>query len=114
ATSAVQAVAMDAQNNVYATGYTQAHDFPTTVGTFSPGCTGADATRYCGDAFVMKIDSAGGLVWETNYGYGFVGCPALGGGTAIAVDSQGAVYVAGTTPGCGPPQMNPFQSVANG
>jgi hypothetical protein len=113
ATSQVNAVAMDMGNNLYATGSTQAHDFPGTAGTLSPGCTTSDETRVCNDAFVLKVDPAGNLIWSTYYGTGAPLCPSVT-GLAIAADSNSNVYIAGNTLGCGLPIESPFQSAVHG
>jgi hypothetical protein len=106
-TSAVYGVAMDAQNNLYGTGFTASHDFPTTPGSFQSGCTSTDKTRDCADAFVLKVATTGALVWETNYGNGGE-CGGVS-GSAIALDSRDTVYAAGTTNGCSGPLRNPIQ-----
>ena len=88
-------LALDSQNNIYVTGYTNSNNFPVsssafqrtfagfTAGTFHPG----------GDAFVAKLNNA-----ATTIAY----CTLIGGrgddrGIGIAVDAQGNAYVAGNT-----------------
>jgi hypothetical protein len=80
------AVTVDASGNAYITGSTTSPDFPTSVTAYQP------LYKNNNDAFVMKFNSAGALVWST----------LLGGagddyGQAIAVDSTGNVYVGGYT-----------------
>lgn len=83
-------IALDAQGNVYVTGYTRSADFCTVFGTV-PGFS----TNYFGetDAFVLKIRADGS---------GLAYCTFLGGsdwdvGRAIAVDEAGSVVVVGGT-----------------
>lgn len=113
ASTNVNGVAVDAQNNVFATGATQAHDFPATPGTLFPGCTTSDTTRLCHDAFVVKTNSSGALRWATNYGNGVGACPQVT-GYAIAVDPKDNVYFTGNLGGCGliaQTSVNPLQNV---
>ncbi len=74
------AVATDASSNAYVTGFACSTNFPKTVGTENTGC----------DAFISKFDSSGALVYST-----FIGGSQFDEGRGIAVDSTGAVYVAG-------------------
>jgi hypothetical protein len=81
-------VAVDSAGNVYVTGMTSSLDFPTTAGAFqrnsgSPG-------QY--DAFVVKLNPAGTVVYAT-----YLGGASSDAGYGIAVDSTGAAYVAGST-----------------
>ncbi|MGH8028835.1 MAG: SBBP repeat-containing protein [Arenimonas sp.] len=80
-------VAVDAQGNIYVSGFTPATGLPTTGGYQ----TSTKGTR---DAFVMKLNPAGTQVIYATY---------LGGrrgetfGRSIAVDASGSAYIAGTT-----------------
>ena len=89
--SGVAALAVDAQNNVYATGATTAQDFPTTAGTVQPAC--ANSANRCQDAFVLSLDPAGAMRWSTLYGSAS-GCCAVT-GAAIALDPDNNVYIVG-------------------
>ncbi len=81
------AVALDAEGNVYVAGYTWSRDFPTTPNAYQ--------TYYGGgwmDAFVCKLDGKGTIVYST----------LLGGskddkGSDIAVDALGYAYITGNT-----------------
>ena len=98
----IAAMAADPAGNVYLTGTTSASVLPTTVGTvqpafgggtcFSIGVIGGGSTFPCSDAFVIKLDSMGQLVYAT-----YLGGSGSDGGNAIAVDASGNAYVAGFT-----------------
>ena len=82
------AIAVDSGGSAYAAGYTRATDFPTTTGAFQTQNEGGGE-----DGFVTKLSADGkSLVYSTYLG---------GGGDdwayAIAVDSGGSAYVAGST-----------------
>lgn len=93
-------IAVDSSNNAYVTGTTQSSDFPVTNGAYQTAQGGS-----C--AFVTKLGAAGAaLSWSTYFGQG---CSAQT--TALAVDSQQAVYLTGAAfPGlpvtAGAPQSN--------
>ena len=79
-------IAVDSTGNAYVTGYTASPDFPTAnalQATFGGGA----------DVFVTKLNPAGSaLVFSTS-----VGGESYEYGNAIALDSAGNAYVAGTT-----------------
>jgi hypothetical protein len=81
-----RSVATDAQGNTYVTGQTASADFPTTPGAYDR------AYNQNVDAFVTKFDRTGAIVYST-----FVGGSAFDSGNGIAVDGEGAAYVAGFT-----------------
>ncbi|WP_285891220.1 SBBP repeat-containing protein [Paenibacillus pasadenensis] len=94
------AIAVDAFNNAYVTGYTDSIDFPTTPGAFQT--TPSPSTN----AFVSKLDPSGGSLLFSTY---------LGGndvdiGNGIAVDITGVTYITGTTLSSDYPLVDPFQS----
>ncbi len=74
-------VSVDGSGNVYVAGYTE--------GTL-PGQTSAGGV----DAFVRKYDSAGNLVWTSQFG-----TSAKDVANSVAVDGSGNVYVVGDTLG---------------
>jgi beta-propeller repeat-containing protein len=81
--------AVDANGNVYVTGFTQSPDFPTTVGALKR--TGAAQNSV--ETFVTKINPTGtALVYST-----FIGGSDFDWGRRIAVDGAGNAYVAGQT-----------------
>ncbi len=71
------AIAVDSQGNIYVVGY---------------GGPWGNTSSYAGgeDAFVAKFDSNGNLVWNT-----FLGSSQFDEANAVAVDSNGSVFVAG-------------------
>jgi hypothetical protein len=81
-------IAVDAAHNVYVTGQTESHDFPTMPGGFQRGFAGGPT-----DAFVVKLNAAGSALVYAN----FLGGTWDDGGAAIAVDSAGYAYVTGST-----------------
>jgi uncharacterized protein (TIGR03437 family) len=101
------AITIDAQGNVYITGYTYSTDFPVTHGvvqaknagpvipTVVPEVGFPYGPTYIapgGDAFVAKFASDGTLLFSTLLGGSGSDVPSL-----VAVDSPGSVYVSGTT-----------------
>jgi len=91
-------IAVDASGNAYVTGRTDAKNFPVTTGalqtTFVGGsCTGAGgAAVACTDAFIVKLNAAGALVYST-----YVGGNGTDEGNGVAVDGAGNAYVTGAT-----------------
>jgi adhesin/invasin len=80
-------IAVDSGGAAYVTGYTQSSNFPTTAGAFQTNLPGSQC------AFVTKLSADGSaLVYST-----YLGGNNNDGGYAIAVDSNGAAYVAGST-----------------
>jgi uncharacterized protein (TIGR03437 family) len=79
----LRAMALDANGNVYLTGYTSSRDFPTTPGSYQP----APANCPYEYAFVTKLKADGrSLAYST-----FFGC---GTGSEMGVDAAGAAYIA--------------------
>lgn len=77
-------MALNARGEVFVTGYTYSGDFPITSGTIDPASH---------NVYVARLNAAGtGLVYS-------MGIASAGGGwgEAIALDSAGNAYVAGTT-----------------
>jgi len=80
-------IAVDATGNAYVTGFTTSADFPTTLGAFDRTHNGGS------DAFVTKLDAAGGgLLYST-----YLGGSGPDGGEGIALDGVGSAYVTGDT-----------------
>jgi uncharacterized protein (TIGR03437 family) len=89
------AVAVDSAGNVWVAGETVSPNFPTTANAISRTFGGEidlGPLRY-GDAFVSKLDPTGSHLLYSTYLGGNGADSAFG----IAVDSTGAVYVAGGT-----------------
>ncbi len=101
-TAFVRVVAVDAAGNTYLTGHTASATFPATSGVFQPKYGGGQCNPFapvipppsglCDEAFVVKLDPTGTVVWAT-----YLGGTGQGDGQAIAVDAAGNVYVAGLT-----------------
>lgn len=114
-----RAVAVDGSGNIYITGQTASTDLPQ-AGTSTP------AGGRLSDAFITKFDSSGAVVFSTYLGSDGaqepVGPPKPEGlspaqteagekGNAIAVSSQGNIYITGGTAGTvgsGFPTINPY------
>ncbi|MEY2518651.1 MAG: hypothetical protein QOF24_410 [Verrucomicrobiota bacterium] len=75
------AIALDGSGNVY-------------LGGFSLGTWGSPDRAYSGssDAFAVKLDSGGALIWNT-----FLGSVASDSGNALTVDGSGNIYLAGSS-----------------
>ncbi len=91
-------IAVDVQGNVYVTGSTGSHDFPTR-GPVQAKTGGS------GDAFVAKLNPGGLLVYAT-----YLGGIANDSGAAVAIDAAGNAYIVGTTFSSDFPTKNPFQA----
>jgi hypothetical protein len=92
------AIAFDSQNNIFITGYTNSADFPT-VHAFQSQPAGG------WDGFLTEINATGTQVLYSTY---------LGGKqndlpSAVALDSSGNIYVAGTTASANFPTANAMQ-----
>ena len=62
----IQALAIDAERNIYVTGETSSQDFPTTAGVVQELAGNRHCIQTCSDAFVTKIDATGlALVYST-------------------------------------------------
>ena len=88
-------VAFDAEGNVYVVGgTTSTSGFPTTAGaydtTFNTGGTSCLGSQPTTDAFIVKLNPSGQIIWST-----FLGGGCYDRAYAVEVDADGAVYVAG-------------------
>ena len=102
------ALAVDAQGAATITGSTDSADFPTTLGAFDTSFNGGAFTT---DAFVARLSSTGAsLVWST-----FLGGAANDVAFALALDTAGAVTLAGQTSSVGfPTTAGAFDQSYNG
>lgn len=91
-TSPIYALACDTNGHIYGAGLTWS------AAAGSIATTGAFQTVFGGtagmntDAFLVKFDSSGNRLWAT-----YVGGSLDDWGTAVSVDPQGSVYIAGVT-----------------
>jgi uncharacterized protein (TIGR03437 family) len=99
----VNAMAGDAAGNLYLTGQTGSSVLPTTVGAVQPAYGGGTCVASsigpggssdfpCPDAFVIKLDATGQIVYAT-----YLGGNGYDSGAVIAADSSGNAYVGGST-----------------
>jgi len=104
-----EAIAVDNFGAVYITGNTFSTDFP----MVNPiqGIYGGDKgyIPFYGDAFVTKLSPSGTAIAYSTY----LGGANNDGGNAIAIDSNGAVYVTGVTTSADFPMANPIQPTIN-
>ncbi|HET7153678.1 MAG TPA: SBBP repeat-containing protein [Candidatus Kapabacteria bacterium] len=84
-------VAIDRNDNVVFTGWTDDHTFPTTPGSFQPTMPPMSS----GSAYIVKFDGAGNRLWATYYGGN--GNILIDGGTGIATDANGNIFITGST-----------------
>jgi hypothetical protein len=95
-------VAVDADGNAIIVGVTESSDFPTRNAL-------QDSLEGSSDAFVAKFSPDGTLLFST-----FLGGDESDSAAAVAVDSTGAIYVAGTTGSDDFPLVNAAQSTPGG
>jgi len=95
-------IALDADANVYVTGYTTSSSFPVTNALYATKAAGRDA-------FLAKFNTVGQLQYAT-----FLGGRSDDEGWAIAVDAAGSPHVAGMTQSSDFPLTNGLQSVYQG
>jgi uncharacterized protein (TIGR03437 family) len=104
ARTTVAAMAVDAAGNTYLTGSTTSSSFPATAGALQTQFSGGTCETLpafhggllmfpCADAFVIKLDPAGNVLFATYFG----GNGNETSASAICVDASGNVYLAGTT-----------------
>jgi len=103
-------VALDASGRVLVTGFTISSNFPTTTGAFQMAYGGNNnVVDNWGDVFIAKLDTtqsgAASLLFST-----YLGGSSADGGSAIAVDAAGFIFVTGTTRSANFPTANAFQS----
>lgn len=103
------AIAVDGSGNAYLTGLTSSKDFPTASPLQS-------ALASSTDAFVAKMNAAGSALIFSTYLGGAPGGKILiqSGGSGIALDAAGNVYVTGSTNSSSFPVSNPLQAFFGG
>ena len=82
-------IAVDEEGNAYVTGYTDWTDFPT-HNALQPTCARNPKYDGCRDAFIIKVNTRGRLIYST-----FLGGRGGDNANGIAVDREGNVYVTG-------------------
>ncbi|HZL25415.1 MAG TPA: Ig-like domain repeat protein [Acidobacteriaceae bacterium] len=93
-------VAVDASGNAVVTGYTNSCTFPTTAGAFSTVPGGYVSQNICSGGFLSKLNATGsGLVWSTYTGNNGANGRNNDDNDAVALGSDGSVYVAGDEQG---------------
>ena len=102
ADATVAAMAVDAAGNTYLTGSTSSSSLPATAGALQTQFSGGTCEVIvglrplplpCADAFVIKLDPAGNILFATYFG----GNGSVTIANAICVDAIGNVYLGGTT-----------------
>ena len=86
--TAVRAIALDRSQNVYLTGTTASREFPVTPSAFQP-----DNPRGTQKGFIVKLNAAGTALAYSTY----LGGSSDDAANAIALDSAGRAYIAGST-----------------
>jgi uncharacterized protein (TIGR03437 family) len=97
------AVAVDSLGNAFVTGYTTSTNFPVTSSAYQQSLSGGN------DVFLIKLSAA----FDTQYST-YLGGAGDDYGTAVAVDSSGAAYVAGETTSADFPAVNAAQKQLKG
>jgi hypothetical protein len=92
-------MAVDAAGDVFVTGFTDSPDFPM-VNAFQSTFTGSQ------DAYVAELNPSGSALVGSTY----FGGSSTAGGSSIALDSQGNVYIAGLTDSPDLPLVNPLSA----
>ena len=104
-TAQINDLVLDSSDNIYVSGFTDATNFPTTTGAYQttdPGLSGNTDEVL----FATKVDSSGSSLDFSTY----LGSSGTESGGAIALDSSGDVYVAGSTTSAQYPNVNPIQA----
>jgi hypothetical protein len=100
-------IAVDRQGNIVLTGRTASSNFPVPVGAFRQ-------SRGLPDAFVTKLDTTGQTIVFSTYLGGSAPGYLFEGGTGVATDDNGDVYVAGNTRSADFPVLNGFAALRGG
>ena len=105
------AIAVDAGDNAYVTGFTISVNFPVTAGALKTTLLPIGSTVYGFDAFVSKINPTGtSLVYSTYLGTN----AGSDSGYGIAVDASGNTYITGATDTASFPIINAQQPAYGG
>jgi uncharacterized protein (TIGR03437 family) len=106
-------LAVDTSGNSYFTGFTTSFSFPVSQGALQTSLGGSGGQNYSifstGDAFAVKLNSAGQKVYAT-----YLGGSKDDIGVGIAIDSKGNAYIGGATLSADFPVQNAFQASYHG
>src|SRR5436190_20626282 len=83
-------VAVDARGNAYVGGHTRSPSFPVTGGAADTVCDSCAPFPQPDDAFALKLDPTGALVYST-----LLGGPEYDQAYSIGIDSSGNAYLSG-------------------
>jgi hypothetical protein len=110
-----EAIAVDATQTVYVTGFTMSANFPVTPATAYQSALGGGTCNGspCADVFIARLDPLSAGANSLRYA-SFFGGSGFDLGHAIAVDSAGFVYVAGETDSLNLPLRNAIQNTCFG
>src|SRR5208282_3998673 len=103
-----RSIAVDASGNVYVTGETKAPDFPS-QNALQSSCSLNASSQCAGDAYLVKLNSDGSLNFATH-----LGGSGEDAGNAIALDSAGNIYIAGSTASTDFPVFHALQVTTGG
>jgi uncharacterized protein (TIGR03437 family) len=99
-------LASDSSGNIYISGFTYSTDFPV-KNSLQPFVSATQG--FADDTFLVDISSAGALIYST-----LIGGHGDNRNSGVAVDGQGAVYLAGYTSALDFPLKNPLQATYGG
>jgi hypothetical protein len=97
-----RSIAVDAGENAYVAGTTESFDFPPATSSIGP----LGGTQ---DVFVTKLNSTGGIVYNTYFGGGQPSSNGNDNAYGIAVDGNGYAYITGATGSTDFPTQTPCQ-----
>ncbi len=97
-------IGRDSLGNIYICGSSNSGNLPTSRTVYQANYHGGSAYLEIGDAFLAKFNSSGGLSYVT-----YLGGSSDDIATALAVDSNGNVYLTGITASTDFPTLNGFQ-----
>lgn len=101
----INSVAINSQDAIIVTGYTDSSDFPT-LGGFDESING---NPLFGDTFISKFNSSGKLVWST-----YLGGSSYENSHSVAVDSKDEIIVTGITSSSDFPIFNAYDELYSG
>ncbi len=111
-----QGLALDANGNVYLTGYTESADFPVSTNAYQAPPNVPASVAGLGSAFVTALHPATAGSAQLVYS-SFLGGNGANGGLdeawSIATDGNGNAYVTGVTTSTDFPTLNPIVATAN-